>query len=464
MERDRSADNRDATHVPRRSTEARPILGKTASPGFVDVAPQAAADALTRSADAGMTGPSTDTGAIAEQGKQGSPSTLPHLSLIEAAYGYDLGDVPCYTGPKARGAADALGANAYAHRGAVILGEGSDLRTVAEEAGHVLQQRGAASGGSGVTAAGSAVELEAQEAASSVAAGYPVAAPSLSLAPEMVARSEKTTAAMQTAPAAEVDPRKKQEQGYMDWMVGATRHDISQQTPNANNPRRTDTPEGTVGWCGTASSMMEVNAAMGSGGRKDLVDVGLRSMGRMGVDASHVFNVVKFGEQGGQYLADSTVEQFFGDADSKEPGVSGTHEVGKRMMQDNPELAMALRERGFAELTPDTAAAYLSAFTGKEVTDPKEKQKLFQMLAANNSPGALENDWMPPRDPNAPPESPAEYLQRAKEGQNEFYDGAAAEQKKQKPIEPTAENQKKYHNLGTPTAGSASPIPQGSSG
>ena len=81
------------------------------------------------------------------------------------------------------------------------------------------------------------------------------------------------------------------------------------------------------------------------------------------------------------------------------------------------------------------------------------------MLASKNSPGALENDWMPEKEGDGP-ESPENYLQRAKEGQADFYNTAATQQQRNKPIAPTPENQKKYHNLGQPAAAPATAATQ----
>lgn len=109
---------------------------------------------------------------FAQQGMQGTPGSLPYQSQLEAAFGQPLSDIKVYQGERANQAASALNAEAYAHRGAIVLGGGADLKTVAEETTHVLQQRSGKLGGSGgLTDPAGPAEIEASRVADTVASG-----------------------------------------------------------------------------------------------------------------------------------------------------------------------------------------------------------------------------------------------------------------------------------------------------
>lgn len=136
---------------------------------------------------------SLDPSTVARSGKEGSVGQLPYLSQLEQSFGRSLGHINCHSGEKAQSAAGALRAHAYAHEGSVVVGDRSDLRTIAEETAHVLQMEGTRGSGGpagGITDPGSAVEMEAGRAADTVASGGTVGHLSEGLGAQAVARSE----------------------------------------------------------------------------------------------------------------------------------------------------------------------------------------------------------------------------------------------------------------------------------
>ena len=79
---------------------------------------------------------------IAQRGFSGRPSTLPHLSRIQRAFGaYDVSDVRAYIGGPAKTANAALNAVGYTSGDAIAFARYPDLRLAAHEATHAVQQR-----------------------------------------------------------------------------------------------------------------------------------------------------------------------------------------------------------------------------------------------------------------------------------------------------------------------------------
>jgi len=110
--------------------------------------------------------------ASASQGVATSASPLPFSDTIQRAFGrHDISSVQAHTDLDAAASARAMGAEAYATGDHVVLGGSTDLRTVAHEAAHVVQQRGGVHLKGGVGAAGDAYERQADAVADRVVAG-----------------------------------------------------------------------------------------------------------------------------------------------------------------------------------------------------------------------------------------------------------------------------------------------------
>ena len=90
-------------------------------------------------------GDATHGGAITEQaraGVAGSGQQVPHLAAIQRSFGsHDISGVRAHVGGKTADAADAMGAEAYAHGNDVAFRQSPDLHTAAHEAAHVVQQQ-----------------------------------------------------------------------------------------------------------------------------------------------------------------------------------------------------------------------------------------------------------------------------------------------------------------------------------
>ncbi|MBU1430047.1 DUF4157 domain-containing protein [Myxococcota bacterium] len=83
------------------------------------------------------------------QALSGPGAPLPHLDALQRAFGrHSLSQVRAYTGPRVEGLMAHLGAVGFAHQERVALAR-QDLRVVAHEAAHVIQQRLGARGGRG---------------------------------------------------------------------------------------------------------------------------------------------------------------------------------------------------------------------------------------------------------------------------------------------------------------------------
>jgi hypothetical protein len=99
-------------------------------------------------------------------------ASLPHLDTIQRAFGrHDVSGIHAHAGPDAAASARDMGARAYATGSHVVLGDGSDLHTVAHEAAHVVQQRAGVQLKSGVGEVGDDHERHADEVADAVVQG-----------------------------------------------------------------------------------------------------------------------------------------------------------------------------------------------------------------------------------------------------------------------------------------------------
>lgn len=114
----------------------------------------------------------TDPHATAAAGLSGGGGALPHLDVIQGAFGrYDVSSVQAVVGGSAADACAALGAQAYAADGGVAFGSSPDLHTAAHEAAHVVQQRAGVSLYGGVGEPGDVYERHADAVADAVVAG-----------------------------------------------------------------------------------------------------------------------------------------------------------------------------------------------------------------------------------------------------------------------------------------------------
>jgi hypothetical protein len=139
--------------------------------------------------------------AIAERGVEGSAGPLPHLSVIQRAFGsHDLRAVKAYVGDAAARASDGIGAQAYTVGERVAFREPPDLHTAAHEAAHVVQQRSGVELPGGVGRASDRYEQHADEVAAAVVDHRPVE-PLLNLLGDRPGVSE----AVQTKEAGEAD-------------------------------------------------------------------------------------------------------------------------------------------------------------------------------------------------------------------------------------------------------------------
>lgn len=109
---------------------------------------------------------------VAAEGVSGSGGSLPHLQRIQSAFGrHDVSRVQAHVGGRARDAADALGAEAYATGSSVAFKASPDLHTAAHEAAHVVQQRHGVQLAGGLGQPGDRYEQHADAVADAVVAG-----------------------------------------------------------------------------------------------------------------------------------------------------------------------------------------------------------------------------------------------------------------------------------------------------
>ncbi|HEX7838933.1 MAG TPA: DUF4157 domain-containing protein [Kofleriaceae bacterium] len=99
-------------------------------------------------------------------------SALPYADVIQRSFGrHDISGIQAHTGGAAAASATAIGADAYATGNHIVLGNATDLSTVAHEAAHVIQQRAGVQLKGGVGTAGDPHERHADAVAARVTAG-----------------------------------------------------------------------------------------------------------------------------------------------------------------------------------------------------------------------------------------------------------------------------------------------------
>lgn len=110
--------------------------------------------------------------AAAARGTATGATALPYFDQIQRAFGrHDISGIQAHVGGEAAGSARAMGAMAYATGNHVVLGDGTDLHTVAHEAAHVVQQRRGIQLKGGLGEVGDVYERQADEAADCVVRG-----------------------------------------------------------------------------------------------------------------------------------------------------------------------------------------------------------------------------------------------------------------------------------------------------
>jgi len=183
---------------------------------------------IQRSAEAG--GTELDAAAIHESAQRGvatPASPLPHLDLIQRAFGrHDVSGVKAHVGGEAAASTREMGAAAYATGDHVVLGQGADLHTAAHEAAHVVQQRGGVQLKGGVGAEGDAYERHADAVADLVVQGQSAEA-LLDQRSASHGQSSSPSTAVQRMPANQVPPAQQVEQFRRRT---AKLHDIVSQT------------------------------------------------------------------------------------------------------------------------------------------------------------------------------------------------------------------------------------------
>ena len=121
---------------------------------------------LTQGLDGG------DVHAAAQRGVSGSGGPLPFLDLVQRSFGrHDVRGIKAHVGGQAAEGAGEIRAKAYAMGDQIAFAAPPDLRTVAHEAAHVIQQRGSVQLAGGVGQAGDAHERHADAVAELVVAG-----------------------------------------------------------------------------------------------------------------------------------------------------------------------------------------------------------------------------------------------------------------------------------------------------
>lgn len=118
----------------------------------------------------GGPGKTTLTGALSPS--SGAPMDPAVRAPIEQGTGADLGDVRVHSDDQAQSSAEQIGARAFTQGSDIFLGRGesgSDLRLMAHEAAHVVQQQGAPAAGPQAKAAVGATNDPAEREADTVA-------------------------------------------------------------------------------------------------------------------------------------------------------------------------------------------------------------------------------------------------------------------------------------------------------
>ncbi len=111
----------------------------------------------------------------ASDGVSGASEALPHLGMIQAAFGrHDVSGITAHVGGQAAVASERLGAEAYATGSRVAFRQAPDLHTAAHEAAHVVQQRSGVQLEGGLGEEGDAYERNADAVAEGVVQGRSV--------------------------------------------------------------------------------------------------------------------------------------------------------------------------------------------------------------------------------------------------------------------------------------------------
>jgi hypothetical protein len=164
-----------ASQIPRSSQlpgAGKRTLTEQLVPQAVPSAPQASAVQGRANTDASASLDDPAVHAAASRGVATPASSLPHGAALQQLFGrHDISGIKAHTGAEAAASASAMGAEAYAADDHVVLGHSADLRTVAHEAAHVVQQRGGVQLKGGVGAAGDLYERHADAVADAVVAG-----------------------------------------------------------------------------------------------------------------------------------------------------------------------------------------------------------------------------------------------------------------------------------------------------
>lgn len=140
------------------------------TPGKQTLVEQAYSSAVQQRAN----GPRDETAvhSAAGRGVETASSPLPHRDQIQRAFGrHDVSSVQAHVGADAAATAGDMNAEAYATGNHVVLGNATDMFTVAHEAAHVVQQRGGVQLKGGIGEVGDVYEQHANEVASLVVQG-----------------------------------------------------------------------------------------------------------------------------------------------------------------------------------------------------------------------------------------------------------------------------------------------------
>ncbi|HEU0003898.1 MAG TPA: DUF4157 domain-containing protein [Ktedonobacteraceae bacterium] len=108
----------------------------------------------------------------AGQGIRTPASRLPYAARIQQSFGHhDISGIQAHLGSQAARSAEAIRASAYTTGNHVVFARAADVRTVAHEAAHVVQQRAGVRLAQGVGRAGDRYEQHAEAVAQQVTAG-----------------------------------------------------------------------------------------------------------------------------------------------------------------------------------------------------------------------------------------------------------------------------------------------------
>ena len=167
MERGRSARSEERTAEARSKGGGAALRPPPYGVKFVDEGPVQAAE---RGPAPGQS-PDVVAG-IAARGFTGSAGALPHLDVVQRAFGrHDLSQVRAYTGAAAASSAAAIGARAYTVGDQVAFRGRPSLHTAAHEAAHVIQQAAGVHLDGGVGQVGDRYEVHADAVADAVVQG-----------------------------------------------------------------------------------------------------------------------------------------------------------------------------------------------------------------------------------------------------------------------------------------------------